>query len=318
MTPANGKKTSKNMQASDMRRSDYRQALIDKMGCLVRQDQITAGSVNTAYLSAGEGLPVILLHGAGAGAVTWYPSIGVISKEYHVIAPDIVGYGESDKPDAPYDRAFFSSWLNEFLSALNVSKAHVVGLSQGGAIALQFALDYPEMIDKLVLVDAGGLGAQPSLASLLGMLWLNTIPSFLANLFYSRFILFNPDNRDPNHRKYSVEIIKGNGGKKPFQQGRGAAVSTISMDLLRQIDRETLIIWGENDKLFDIEHGEAAAKVMPNAKLVRIPRAGHLPLMDRPELFNAILLEFLKENKSAEGDSMSDNALHRTSRWMRH
>lgn len=284
-----------------MRRSDYRQALIDKMDCPVKQDQITAGSINTAYLSAGEGLPIIFLHGAGAGAVTWYPSIGAISKNYHVIAPDIVGYGESDKPGAPYDRAYFSTWLNAFLSALNISKAHVVGLSQGGAIALQFALDNPEMIDKLVLVDAGGLGAQPSFASFLGMLWLNTFPSVLANRFYSRFILFNPNNRDPNHGQYSVEVIKGKGGKNAFQQGRGAAVSTISKDLLRQIENDTLIIWGENDQLFAIEHGEAAAKLMPNARLCRIPCAGHLPLMDQPELFNAILLEFLNENKSVEG-----------------
>lgn len=284
-----------------MRRSDYRQALIDKMDCPVKQDQITAGSINTAYLSAGEGLPVILLHGAGAGAVTWYPSIGDIAKYYHVIAPDIVGYGESDKPDAPYDRAYFSRWLAAFLSSLNIAKAHVVGLSQGGAIALQFAIDHPEMIDKLVLVDAGGLGAQPSFASFLGMLWLNTFPSLLANRFYSRFILFTPDNRDPNHGHYSVEVIKGKGGKKAFQQGRGAAVSPLSKDQLRQMEKDTLIIWGENDQLFAFEHGEAAAKVMPNARLCRIPRAGHLPLMDQPELFNTTLLEFLNEEKSDKG-----------------
>jgi 4,5:9,10-diseco-3-hydroxy-5,9,17-trioxoandrosta-1(10),2-diene-4-oate hydrolase len=217
-----------------------------------------------------------------------------------VIAPDIVGYGESDKPDAPYDRAYFSTWLYEFLSALNISKAHFVGLSQGGAIALQFALDNPEMIAKLVLVDAGGLGAQPSFASFLGMLWLNTFPSVLANRFYSRSILFNPDNRDPNHGHYSVEIIKGKGGKNAFQQGRGAAVSPVSRDQLRQIEKDTLIIWGENDRLFALEHGEAAAKVMPNARLCRIPCAGHLPLMDQPELFNTTLLEFLNEDKSAE------------------
>jgi len=291
-----------------MRRSDSRQALIDKIDCSVKQGQISAGSVNTAYLSAGEGLPVIFLHGAGAGAVTWYPSIGAVSKSYHVIAPDIVGYGESDKPDAPYDRAYFSKWLNEFLSALNISKAHVVGLSQGGAIALQFALDNPDMIDKLVLVDAGGLGARLPFASFLGMLWLNIFPSSLANRFYSRFILFNPDSRDPNHGQYSVEVIKKTGGKNAFQQGRGAAVSTISENLLRQIKKDTLIIWGENDQLFAIEHGEAAAKAMPNARLCRIPCAGHLPLMDQPEIFNATLLEFLNENILAKVENMPNKS----------
>jgi 4,5:9,10-diseco-3-hydroxy-5,9,17-trioxoandrosta-1(10),2-diene-4-oate hydrolase len=286
-----------NIQGLAMRRSEYRQALIDKMDCPVRQDRISAGSINTAYLSAGAGQPVILLHGAGAGAVTWYPSIAAIAKNYYVVAPDIVGYGESDKPDAPYDRAYFSRWLAAFLSALNIWKADVAGLSQGGAIALQFALDNPERIGKLVLVNAGGLGAQVSFASFLGMLWLNTFPSELANRFYSRFILFNPDKRDPNHGHYSVEVIKGQGGKKAFQQGRGAAVSPLSKDQLRQVQKNTLVIWGESDQLFALEHGEAAAKLMANATLCRIPCAGHLALIDQPEVFNTTLLEFLNEEE---------------------
>lgn len=108
----------------------YRQALIDKIEPPVIQGTVMAGSVKTTYLSSGAGQTLICLHGAGAGAVTWYPSIGVLSKHFHVIAPDIVGYGESDKPDASYDRVYFSKWLKDFLSALGIAKAHVVGLSQ--------------------------------------------------------------------------------------------------------------------------------------------------------------------------------------------
>lgn len=171
-----------------MQKTDYRQALIDKIETPVMQERITAGSVQTAYLSAGEGRPVICLHGAGAEAVTWYPSISAIAECFHVIAPDIVGYGESDKLDAPYDRAYFSAWLKTFLSALSIAKAHIIGLSQGGAIALQFALDHPEMVDKLVLVDAGALGARPAVLPFIGMLWLNSFPSALANRFYARYL----------------------------------------------------------------------------------------------------------------------------------
>ncbi len=276
-----------------MRRMDCRQALIDKIDGNVKQGQTSAGSVNTAYLSAGEGFPVILLHGAIGGAVTWYPSIGAMSKCFNVIAPDIVGYGESDKPDASYDRPYFSNWLKDFLLSLNISKAHIVGLSQGGAIALQFVLDNPEMVDKLVLVDAAALGAKPSLASIFGILWLNSFPSSRANRFYSRCVLYNPDCRDPRHGQYSIEVIKGKGGKKAFRQGKGAAASTIPDESLRQIQNPTLIVWGENDKLFTIDHGEAAAKVIPDSKLFRIKEAGHLPLMDQPEIFNKAVLEFL-------------------------
>lgn len=291
----------------------YRQALIDRIETPVTQSHIMAGAIETAYLSSGSGQPLILLHGAGAGAVTWYPSIGAISKHFHVIAPDIVGYGESDKPEASYDRAYFSKWLKDFLSALDISKAHIAGLSQGGAIALQFVLDNPEMVDKLVLVDAGALGAQPSFASFLGMLWLNSFPSSLANRFYSRFILSNPDNRDPNHAHYSVGIIKSKGGKNAFRLGRGAAVSAMPEDSLRQIVKDTLIVWGENDQLFPVEYGEAAAKVIPNARFSRIQNAGHLPLMDQPEVFNNTLLGFLVESKKSR-ENGPNKALHRTSR----
>ncbi|AZZ92200.1 alpha/beta fold hydrolase [Hahella sp. KA22] len=276
-----------------MENVNYRQALIDKMGIPVTQNQVSAGNINTAYLSAGNGAPVICLHGAGAGAVTWYPSLGALSQHFHVIAPDIVGYGESDKPDAPYDRPYFSAWLQEFMAALAIPKAHIVGLSQGGAIALQFALDCPDKVDKLVLVDAAALGARPSLRPMVGMIWLNSFPSALANRFFAPSLLFDTDNRDPNHAHYSIEVLKRPGGKNAFTQGRGAAVTALPEEALRRIHNETLIIWGEQDQLFAIEHGEAAARLMPNAKLHRIPRAGHLPLMDQPELFNRALLDFL-------------------------
>ncbi|WP_428623921.1 alpha/beta fold hydrolase [Sedimenticola sp.] len=283
-----------------MTKNHHRQALIDKIKVLVTQSEVMAGSVKSAYLSAGEGDPVILLHGAGAGAVTWYPSIGAISKNFHVIAPDIVGYGESDKPDASCDRPYFSTWLKEFMVSLNIHKAHIVGLSQGGAIALQFVLDNPEMVNKLVLVDSGALGAQPSLSSFLGMLWLNAFPSSLANRYYSRHILFDPDHRDSNHARYSIEVIKRKGGKNAFRQGKGAAVAAIPEDSLRQIQNDTLIIWGENDQLFSITHGEAAARVIPNSRLYRIKEAGHLSLMDQPEIFNKAILEFFKCERSED------------------
>jgi 4,5:9,10-diseco-3-hydroxy-5,9,17-trioxoandrosta-1(10),2-diene-4-oate hydrolase len=275
-------------------KENYRQLLIDKMEGLVEQRAITIGTIKTSYLLCGNGKPVIFLHGAGAGAVTWYPSINTISRNFQVIAPDIVGYGESDKPDAPYNRPYFSKWLKDFLKELSISKAHIVGLSQGGAIALQFAIDNPEMVDKLVLVDAAGLGAKVSFWPFIGTIWMNSFPSLMANRFNSPYILHKPTNRDPNHIGYSIDVLKSKGGKNAFKQGRGTAVSKISEELLKQIENETLIIWGKDDKLFPVEYGEAAAKIIPNATFRVIPDAGHLPLMDQPEIFNKILDDFLK------------------------
>jgi 4,5:9,10-diseco-3-hydroxy-5,9,17-trioxoandrosta-1(10),2-diene-4-oate hydrolase len=278
-----------------MLKQDVRQALIDIMGIPIIQTRTMAGAVNTAYLSAGAGSSVICLHGGGAGAVTWYPVIGPLAQHFRVIAPDIVGYGESDKPDASYDKAYFASWLKQFLDAIGVVKTHIIGLSQGGAIALQFTLDYPEMVDKLVLVNSGGLGAKPPFMSIAGMAWLNTFPSSFANRFYSRYILFKPENRDPNHGRYSIEVLKSKGGKKAFSQGRGVAVSAFSEAALCSIKNQTLVLWGENDRLFPIEVAAKAVAVMPDAKLLRIKDAGHLSMMDQPAVFNRAVLNFLQD-----------------------
>lgn len=278
-----------------MNKKDYRQALIEKVGVPVKQAEVMVDSINTSYLSAGSGDPVIFLHGGGAGAVTWYPSIGPLARDFHVIAPDIVGYGESDKPDAAYDKKFFVTWLKQFLLELKISKAHIVGLSQGGAIALQLAIEYPEMVDRLVLVDSGALGAKPPVLSIVGMVWLNLLPSALANNFYFRYILFKPENRDPDLACYSIEVLKRKGGKNAFKQGQGSGVSAVSKASLRKIQNKTLVIWGENDRLFPVEYGANAAAAMPNAIFLKIRHAGHLPLIDQPDIFNKAVGNFLND-----------------------
>jgi 4,5:9,10-diseco-3-hydroxy-5,9,17-trioxoandrosta-1(10),2-diene-4-oate hydrolase len=126
------------------------------------------------------------------------------------------------------------------------------------------------------------------------MFWMNSIPSVAANRFISRYLLVNPENRDPNHGHYSLQVLKKPGGKNAFKQGRGAAVSTMPEGELRHIQHQTLILWGEDDNFFSIAYGEAAAQIMPNAKLHRIQDAGHLPLMDQTKVFNKALLQFLR------------------------
>jgi 2-hydroxymuconate-semialdehyde hydrolase len=280
---------------NEMEQPNYRQEIINRIEVPVEQGEVTAGSVKTAYLSAGSGPPVVCLHGAGAGAVTWYPSISALAEHFHVIAPDIVGYGESDKPNAAYDRPYFASWLRDFFLALEIPKAHVIGLSQGGAISLQFSFENPEMVEKLVLVDSGALGSQTSFRMLLGFFWLYTFPSAAANRYNGRYLVTKLENVDPNFGLYSLQVVKKPGGKSVFWRGMGAAVSAMPEEELRQIKHQTLIIWGEDDRVFPIAFGEAAAKIMPNASLHRIQDAGHLSFMDQPEVFNRILLQFLRD-----------------------
>ncbi len=125
------------------------------------------------------------------------------------------------------------------------------------------------------------------------MVWLNNSPSSVADWFNSNYILHTPKKRDPNHRLYSIAVIKDKGGKNAFRKGRGAAVSKIPEESLSKIENETLIIWGKEDKLFTVKYGEAASKIIPNAKFRVIPEAGHLSLIDNSEVFNSILTNFL-------------------------
>jgi 2-hydroxymuconate-semialdehyde hydrolase len=279
-----------------MEQTNYRQALINKIEVPVEQGEVMVGSVKTTYLSAGSGAPVVCIHGAGAGAVTWYKSIAALAKYFQVIVPDIVGYGESDKPKAAYDRPYFAAWLRDFFIALGIQKAHVAGNSQGGAIVLQFALENPEKVDKLVLVGSGALGGGEGMpfGAFISMFLLNNFPSAMAGRLMSRYLVFKPENNDPDYVAYSLQVVKKPGGNNVFMQGRGAAVSAMAKDELQRIKHQTLLVWGENDNFFPIAHGEAAAKIMPNAKLHRIQEAGHLPFLDQPIAFNEALLQFLR------------------------
>jgi len=278
-----------------MGQPDYRQQIINRIEAPVEQREVAAGSVKTAFLSAGSGPPVVCLHGGGGGAVTWYPSISALAEHFHVIAPDIVGYGESDKPDAAYDRPYFASWLRDFFLALEIPKALVVGLSLGGAICLQFSLENPEMVEKLVLVDSCALGARTPFGVLFGFFWTYSFPSLAADRYMSRYLVAKPDNVDPNYGPYHLQVVKKPGGRKVFWQGMGAAVGAMPEEELRQIEHQTLIIWGEQDNFLSIASGEAAAQIMPNAELHRIQDAGHIPFLDQPEVFNDIVLQFLRE-----------------------
>jgi 4,5:9,10-diseco-3-hydroxy-5,9,17-trioxoandrosta-1(10),2-diene-4-oate hydrolase len=121
------------------------------------------------------------------------------------------------------------------------------------------------------------------------------LPSVAAGRYVSRYLVARLENLDPSFGPYSLHVVKKPGGKNVFWQGMGAALSAMPEEELGQIQHQTLIIWGEDDSLFSIASGEAAAQIMPNARLQRIQDAGHTPFMDQPEVFNDILLQFLRE-----------------------
>ena len=273
-----------------------RKKLTTAYGLTVEQTTVIAGKITTFYLSAGKGDPLVMLHGAGGGAVLWGPIINLLSKHFHIIAPDVVGYGESDKPEALYDKKFFSTWLRNFCDSLNIEKMNLLGNSQGGAIAIQFALDNPGKVKKLILVDSAGLGSWGiSPVAMFKMAAANifptkrTIQNIVKYLVHKNHGFPGDDGID-----YLIEVIRSPGGRLPFVNGKGKVVGPFSSDQLSQISNPTLIIWGAKDRILPVGHGKKGHEKMPDARLKIIPDTGHTPFIDRPEEFKDIVLHFIK------------------------
>lgn len=134
-----------------MERSAIRQRFIKQIGVPVDERSVTVNGLETRYITAGQGKPLLLLHGSlECGALSWYPVLPALARTFRVIAPDCPGYGESAKPATTYDAAFYTTWLHGFLHTLNVPQLPLIGSSQGGAIALHYAIRHPFRVKQLV------------------------------------------------------------------------------------------------------------------------------------------------------------------------
>lgn len=277
-----------------MNKTTALQSIIDLVGVAVNRDSVYAGDIKTIFNSTGQGEPVILLHGNPAHGLFWYPVIGPLSNKFRVIAPDVVGYGESYKPSAPYDKHFYCSWLSEFMDTLGLKRASIVGHSQGGAIAIHFALDYQDRVDKLVIVDSGGLGDLESTGVLAALFLYVLFPSRKSALRLGRYSF--EGTREISDREfltdYGIEVLRLPGSRRaPLRSWKMAG--RITAEQLGNIEQNTLLIWGEQDTYFSVSQAEEAHKVIPRSQLIIIPNAGHVPFYDQREVFNTTLISFL-------------------------
>jgi 2-hydroxymuconate-semialdehyde hydrolase len=278
----------------DMRKNIQLQRLANRTGVPIEQRTVSVGAVKTSYLVTGAGQPVFLIHGLGASGSFWYPVFGPLAARFRVIAPDVVGFGDSDKPPAPYDGPYFSTWLAGLMNALGVHRAHLIGHSMGGAIALHFTLDEPERVARLVLVDSLGLGmGSPWIGILMVLMML--LPSHPISLWIAQhLVMYDPSKLD-------WEEFRELGGSAEFdkrifwQMFRQPKQWTISAGQLRRIRPPTMLLWGEGDRNFPLARARAAQRLIPNAQVHVISRARHIPFLDKPKAFNDALIQFLGE-----------------------
>lgn len=248
------------------------------------------------YVEAGSGPTVILLHGLGGSSQAWQFNIGPLAEKFHVVVPDQIGFGKSDKPFVNYRIRTYVDFLDEFCRELKIERATLVGNSMGGWIAVMFAATFPERVDKLVLVDAAGY-APPKDFDKRTLYALNPttkagMKTLVAKVFYNQM--------------FSTDIAIRQAMAARLAAGDGYTINSISESILRgedflddvvkTIKRPTLIVWGRQDGLVPLAEGERFNKDIAGSKLIVIDQCGHVPNVEKPGEFNAAVLKFLTEN----------------------
>ncbi|MCI0434680.1 MAG: alpha/beta fold hydrolase [Gemmatimonadetes bacterium] len=256
-------------------------------------------------LEAGHGPPLLLLHGAGGGAANWFAVFDALSRNHHVIAPDLPGFGLS--PAHPFEPPLgeaVAELLLEWLNERSIAPAHIVGTSLGGLIAIRMALANRAAVRSLVLIDAAGLGKElpvaVRLATLPGARGLAGSTSRTGlRLFFHRYLTSSPIPAKP--RELLLEYIRacalaGGGDTLTANLSRFASVQgqreVAADDDLRSIAVPTLVIWGALDRFIPVAHGHRAAGMIPGARLVTIPAAGHSPNWEAPDRVTGAILDF--------------------------
>ena len=268
------------------------------------------------YRTAGEGPPLVLIHGIAGSSRTWESVIPTLAQENTVIAPDLLGHGESAKPSGDYSLGAYASGVRDLLLALGHDQATVVGHSLGGGIAMQYSYQFPAHVERLVLVSSGGLGrevnaiirsaALPGAGLVLPLLaggpvrWLGEqVDALMQRVGLQPAPDLEEVARsfaslgDLEARQAFIHTVRGIidvGGQRASARDR--------LYLAEEVP--TLIVWGERDPILPVQHGYSAHKEMPGSRLEVYPEAGHFPHRDEPMRFTHALLEFLDETKPAK------------------
>jgi pimeloyl-ACP methyl ester carboxylesterase len=258
---------------------------------------------------------VVLVHGMAGSSTTWREVMPVLGRRYRVIAPDLLGHGRSDKPAGDYSLGAHASLIRDLLAELDVERATIVGQSLGGGVAMQFAYQFPEMCERLVLVSSGGLGRDVSwilrLLSLPGaeLVLPIVVPGFVRDHgnSLSRW-LHRHGVRPPRVAEMwqaYASLAEGENRQAFLRTLRSvvdASGQTVSARdrLYLAAAMPTLIVWGDNDPIIPVDHGREAHDAMPGSRLDIFEGVGHFPHVEVPDQFVAVLTDFIDSTKAAE------------------
>jgi pimeloyl-ACP methyl ester carboxylesterase len=265
------------------------------------EESILVDDYNVCYRSEGEGEPLVLLHGTSFSHEVWDKTIKEASTLFTVYAPDMPGFGCSDKPAVQYGLPFYVDFVRKFLDALKIEECAIAGMSMGGEVAAAFAAKYPGRVSRLVIVDAKGfsplmkgLRTLPVLGRPLYLFMFNSreiLRRYVESMLYDKRMLKEElvDRewariKDPSYRR--------------SLSGNAKYLSTVDPglpDMLKSVKAKTLIIWGKEDALLPLEDAYKFNECIARSDVLVLERCGHVPVIEKNEEFNRALLTFLAE-----------------------
>ncbi|GAB3317834.1 alpha/beta fold hydrolase [Haliea atlantica] len=263
---------------------------------------IVAAGIQTNYHDVGEGYPVILVHGSGPGVTAyanWRLNIPYLSQFYRVIAPDMVGFGYTEQPEG-YEFSL-DNWVQHIIGvmdALDIQKAHIVGNSFGGGLAIATALRYPERVGRLVLM--GAAGTKFKLTEGLDAVWgyqpsIENMRKLLDLFAYDRSLV--SDELAEVRYKASIRpgVQESFASMFPAPRQRWIDSLASSDEELKSLSNETLIIHGREDRVVPLSSSLHLAEVIDRAQLHVFGRCGHWTQIEHTDRFNRLVADFFNE-----------------------
>ncbi|KLO44617.1 hypothetical protein ABW17_07885 [Mycobacterium nebraskense] len=273
-----------------------------------------------AFRVAGSGPALLLIHGVGDKSTAWEPVHAKLARRFTVIAPDLLGHGESEKPRADYSLAAFANGMRDLLAALDIDRVTLVGHSFGGGVAMQFAYQYPQLVERIVLVSSGGVAQEVSMALRLAAMPLGSetlamlrMPGVMPAIrLFGRAManVLGPNNLGHDVADV-INLLEG------FRDAR--ALSAFARTLRSVVDRRgqfvtmldrsylaqpipVQVIWGEDDFVIPVDHARIAHEALPGSRLEIFENSGHMPFKDDPDRFVEVIERFVGSTRPAQHD----------------
>jgi pimeloyl-ACP methyl ester carboxylesterase len=287
----------------------------------MRSGFVEVGSLRVHHTHGGRGSPVVFIHGLGSsGYIEWRYNLEQLAERHRVFAPDLPGFGRSEKPRVRYGIPYFTRFIERYMRERGLRAAAIVGTSMGGRVALELALERPGLVRKLALVNTLGLG-RPNMQVTYGLVTLPRVGEALMRVAGNalrwappqviRRIAARYSGSSSDLERTMDDAYIGNLREMYAAAGfHGAYLATVrslvsprafmtgEYDMTKRLNELKIpvqLIWGADDPLFPVAHAARAHSLIKRSKLTVIEGAGHTPQAERPEEFNRVLDRFLRE-----------------------